>query len=213
MDPTRDSTHDLDDLLDALVAEYSDLSAAGRSPRKQAFLERVPPAARAGLERCLKMIEAGLAQAPGNAVPLGPGVTLARYRLVRELGRGGMALVWLAQDAELRRPVALKILRPGLALESGHVDRFRREALAIARLRHPSLVQIHDVGTERGFHYLAMEYVEGPSLARVLEALGPAAGRRGAAEELARAAGIPALAAGLAPLQQALARRCRQVAA
>jgi serine/threonine protein kinase len=197
---------DLDDRLDALVAEYSDELAAGNSPRKQAFLERVPPAARAGLERCLKMIEAGLASAPSAAVPLAAGLVLGRYRLVRELGRGGMALVWLAQDTELRRPIALKILRPGLALESAHVDRFRREGLAIAKLAHPSIVQIHDVGAEQGFHYLAMEYVEGPSLARVLEALGPdARARRWSSEELARAAGIPALAARGHTLEQALA--------
>jgi hypothetical protein len=203
--------HDLDDRLDALVAEYSDLVAAGKAPRKQAFLERVPPAARPGLERCLKMIEAGLAQAP-RATPLAAGMRLGRYELVRELGRGGMALVWLARDSELRRPVALKVLRPGLALEAAHVDRFRREALAIARLRHPSVVQIHDVGGERGFHWLAMEYVEGPSLARVLEALGPAQARRFDADELARAAGIPSLARGRASLEQALATLFESVA-
>ncbi len=202
----------LDDQLDDLVAEYSDLLASGKHPKKQLFLERVPATARAGLERCLKMIEAGLASAPGAAVPLAPGTSLGRYRLVRELGRGGMALVWLAQDGELRRPVALKILRPGLALEQAHVDRFRREALAIAKLKHASIVQIHDVGSERGFHYLAMEYVEGPSLARVLETLGPAAGRRWSAEELAHAAGSAPLAARGRTLEQALAALLTPVA-
>jgi serine/threonine protein kinase len=195
----------LDDLLDALVAEYSDLVAAGRAPGPRAFLERVPAEARPGLERCLKMIEAGHASAPGAHQPLVPGLALGRYQLVRELGRGGMALVWLAQDTELRRAVALKILRPGLALEAAHVDRFRREALAIARLEHAHIVRIHDVGCARGFHYLAMEYVEGPSLALVLAALGPARARRWSAEELARAAGIPALGARERTLEQALA--------
>jgi serine/threonine protein kinase len=205
-EPPDDHANDrLDDRLDDLVATYSDQLAAGRSPKKQAFLEQVPPGARPGLERCLKMIEAGLASAPSAAVPLAPGLVLGRYTLVRELGRGGMALVWLAQDGELRRPVALKILRPGLALEAAHVDRFRREALAIAKLKHASIVQIHDVGSARGFHYLAMEYVEGPSLARVLEALGPASARRFSAEELGRAAGLPALAARGHTLEQAFA--------
>src|SRR5262245_50148552 len=203
---------DLDDRLDRLVGEYSDLVAAGRGPSKQAFLERVPAEARAGLERCLKMIDAGLASAPGAALPLAPGLALGRYRLVRELGRGGMALVWLAQDTGLARPVALKLLRPGLALERAHVDRFRREALAIARIRHANIVQIHDVGADRGFHFLAMEYVEGPSLARVLEALGPRSARRWSAEELARAAGIPALAARGRTLEHALAALLRPLA-
>ncbi len=199
-----------EDLLDALVAEYSDLVGAGRSPDRGRFLERAPAEARAGLERCLKMIDAGMASAPGSAVPLAPGVALGRYRLTRELGRGGMALVWLAQDVELRRPVALKILRPGLALEQRHVDRFRREALAIAKLRHPGIVQIHDVGSERGFHYLAMEYVEGPSLARVLESL--AENHGWTAEELARAAGVPGLARSRGTLEQALAALLAPVA-
>jgi serine/threonine protein kinase len=212
MNSSPEPEDDLDDRLDALVAEFSDELAANRAPKKQAFLDRVPASARAGLERCLKMIEAGMASAPSAAVPLAPGFVLGRYKLVRELGRGGMALVWLAQDAELQRAVALKILRPGLALESAHVDRFRREALAMARLKHPGIVQIHDVGSERGFHYLAMEYVEGPSLARVLEALGPARDRRWSAEELAHAAGIPALAARGRTLEQALSALLASVA-
>jgi eukaryotic-like serine/threonine-protein kinase len=203
---------DLDDRLDALVAEFSDELARGASPRKQAYLERVPAEARVGLERCLKRIESGLAAAPARAAVLAPGLVLGRYRLVRELGRGGMALVWLAHDSELQRPVALKLLRPGLALEPTHVDRFRREALAIARLKHAHIVQIHDVGSAGGLHYLAMEYVEGPSLARVLEALGPREKRRYQADELARAAGIPALAARGGTLEQALAALLAPVA-
>jgi len=194
---------DLDDRLDALVARYSDEVAAGGRPSKQLFLEDVPPAARAGLERCLKMIDAGVAATPPGALALGPGLSLGRYELLREIGRGGMALVWLARDQQLRRPVALKILRPGLALESAHVDRFRREALAIARLRHRHIVQIHEVGTDRGFHFLAMEYVEGPSLARVIESLGARHGW--GAEELARAAGLPQLGTRGRNLEQALA--------
>ena len=125
-----------------------------------------------------------------------------------------MALVWLAHDTELQRPVALKVLRPGLALERRHVDRFRREGQAIASLKHPHIVQIHGVGSERGYQWLAMEYVEGPSLATVLQALPVDRPRR--AEDLARAAGIPGLDAPgrtfesalcllLAPVAEALA--------
>ena len=108
----------LDDLLDRLVAEYSDQVAGGAVPDHARVLEQVTAAARPGLERCLKMIDAGLAHTPTAARPLVAGLTIGRYSLIREIGRGGMALVWLAQDTELRRPVALKILRPGLALEN-----------------------------------------------------------------------------------------------
>lgn len=84
----------LDDLLDRLVGEYSDALAAGRWPSHGEFLDRVEPAARPGLERCLKMIDAGAASAPAGTVRLAGGVRLGRYTLKRELGRGGMALVW-----------------------------------------------------------------------------------------------------------------------
>ena len=181
-------SEELSDHLDRLVADYADRVAEGRPPPREEVLARAPTAAKAALERCLKIIDAGNARI-AQPQSLVPGARLSRYELVRELGRGGMALVWLARDIELSRPVALKILRPGLAVEGRNVDRFRREALAVARLRHPHIVQVHEVGETRGCHWIAMEYVEGPSLARVLEAVPP--DRRRTAEDLARAAGIP----------------------
>jgi serine/threonine protein kinase len=197
------------DILDRLVAEYSDRLAAGGPADRSAFLARVPPADRPALERCLKMIEAGLARVPAGAA-LAPGLRLDQFELVREIGRGGMALVWLARDLELKRPVALKILRPGLALEQRHADRFRREGLAIARLRHANIVQIHGVGEAHGYHYLAMEYVEGPSFATVLEALAGARGRD--ATDLARASGVPELGLRGGTYEQAVARLLAPVA-
>ena len=200
----------LDDLLDRLVSEYADRLSGGAAPDRAAWLRRVPADARPGFERVLKMIEAGLAQPPSAGTALAPGMRLDHYELVHEIGRGGMALVWLAQDRELRRPVALKILRPGLALEARHADRFRREALAIASLKHPHVVQIHGVGQEAGYHFLAMEFVEGPSLATVLEAL--PADRTPTAEDLARATGITALAADGRDFERALAHLLAPVA-
>ena len=201
----------LDDQLDALVAEYSDLLGRGESPRRADYLARVPGPARPGLERVLKMIEAGLAQAPSAQRPLAPGLRLGHYELVREIGRGGMALVWLAQDTQLRRPVALKVLRPGLALEQRHADRFQREGQAIAKLAHPHIVQIFGVGADAGYHYLAMEFVEGPSLATVLEALAETP-QPWTAEDLARTTGIPSLAEENRGYEQALAHLLAPVA-
>lgn len=200
----------LDDRLDALVAEYADACGRGDRPARARYLERVPPAARPGLERVLKMIDAGLARAPSAATPLAPGMQLDHYRLEHELGRGGMALVWLAKDTRLRRPVALKIMRPGLALEQRHVDRFRREALAVASLKHPHIVQIHGVGETANYHWLAMEYVEGPSLATVLSAL--PTDRPRTAEDLARATGITRLAASGLGFEAALAKLLAPIA-
>jgi eukaryotic-like serine/threonine-protein kinase len=184
-------TQSLDDRLDELVARYSDdLDNGSARPRKQ-YLEEVPPEVRPGLERCLKMIEAGTARTPAAGQPLMAGMRLDHYELVRELGRGGMALVWLARDSQLDRPVALKILRPGLALEQRHADRFRREALAVAKLQHPHIVQIYGAGEAHGYQYLAMEFVAGPSLATALDAL--PRDREWTAQDLARITSIPGL--------------------
>jgi tRNA A-37 threonylcarbamoyl transferase component Bud32 len=94
-------------------------------------------------------------------------VHIAGYQLVREIGRGGMSIVFLAQQLDLKRPVALKVLRPGLAVEAQHVERFQREAMSIARLQHPHIVQVYAVGETDGWHWLAMEYVEGKNLAQI----------------------------------------------
>ncbi len=182
----------IDDQLDELVARYSDALEHGTVVPRENYLREVPAEMRPALERCLKMIEAGSAQTPTSAQPLRPGLVLNHYTLTREVGRGGMALVWLARDQKLNRSVALKILRPGLALEERNAQRFRREALAVASLKHPNIVQIYGAEEALGYHYLAMEFIEGPSLATVLEALPP--DRAPTAEALARATGSPALA-------------------
>ena len=204
---TQDS---LDDRLDRLVAEYADRIHAGEAPDRAEYLRTVPAEARPGLERCLKMIDAGMVSTPAAGPPLVAGLKFGRYELRREVGRGGMALVWLARDEELKRSVALKILRPGLALEERHVDRFRREALAIARLRHPHIVQVYDVGEAHGYHYLAMEFIEGPALSTVLGALPKR--RQWTSDELALAAGALAISARDRSYEQAVAALLAPVA-
>lgn len=161
------SSERLDDLLDRIVAEYQDRVAAGADPDPAEFLARAPAEHRAALERSLRMIRAGTASAPRASRVLVPGTALGAYKLVREIGRGGMAVVFHATQTDLRRPVALKVLRPGLAVERGHVERFQREALAIARLQHPHIVQVFAVGETDGWHWIAMEFVEGRNLAQV----------------------------------------------
>jgi eukaryotic-like serine/threonine-protein kinase len=91
-----------------------------------------------------------------------------RYAVERPLGHGGMATVYLAHDRELDRPVAIKVLGPPLARDEDFVGRFRREATTVARLSHPNIVQIFDLGKEDERLYIVMEYVEGESLAALL---------------------------------------------
>ena len=87
-----------------------------------------------------------------------------RYRLERKIGSGGMADVWLADDTELDRKVAIKILHDRFAQDSEFVERFQREAQAAAGLQHPNVVGIFDRGGFDGTYFIAMEYVDGPSL-------------------------------------------------
>jgi serine/threonine protein kinase len=93
-----------------------------------------------------------------------------RYRIERRLGAGGMSTVFQATDTVLERPVAVKLLAEHLAQDDAFVARFRREALAAARLQHPNVVQVFDSGEDpdSSRHYIVMEYVDGPSCADLL---------------------------------------------
>jgi eukaryotic-like serine/threonine-protein kinase len=96
-----------------------------------------------------------------------------RYRVVRKLGAGGMADVYLAEDEELGRRVAIKILNDRHANDEQFVERFRREAKNAAGLSHPNIVSIYDRGQAEGTYYIAMEYLDGRSLKEMLVARGP----------------------------------------
>ncbi len=95
------------------------------------------------------------------------------YALERELGRGGMAVVYLARDVRLDRPVAIKLLPPDLAAHGKLRDRFMREARTAARLSHPHIVPIHAVDEVRGYVFYVMSYVEGETLAERVANRGP----------------------------------------
>ena len=99
-----------------------------------------------------------------------PTEVAGRYKLENRLGAGGMSTVFRAQDTVLERAVAVKLLAEHLAQDEDFVARFRREALAAARLQHPNIVQVFDSGQdqESGRHYIVMEYVDGPSCADLL---------------------------------------------
>jgi len=97
-----------------------------------------------------------------------------RYRILRKLGSGGMANVYLAEDQELGRRVAIKILNDRHADDEQFVERFRREAKNAAGLSHPNIVSIYDRGEAEGTYYIAMEYIDGRSLKELIISRGPA---------------------------------------
>src|SRR5436305_1978251 len=106
-----------------------------------------------------------------NSVPDMPGAAqrLGDFEILRVLGRGGMGVVYEARQVSLNRPVALKVLGPGLGLTPHAVQRFRREAEAAARLHHTNIVPVYATGEQDGTHYYVMELIEGPSLDHVLK--------------------------------------------
>jgi eukaryotic-like serine/threonine-protein kinase len=98
------------------------------------------------------------------------GQNVGPYQIVSSLGAGGMGEVYRARDTRLERDVAIKVLRSGLLIDEEARRRFRKEALALARLNHPNIAVVHDVGEQDGMDYLVMEYVAGSSLAEKLRA-------------------------------------------
>ncbi len=93
----------------------------------------------------------------------------ARYRLDRQIARGGMAEVWLGTDTFLDRPVAIKVLKPQLASDPVIAERFRREALACAGLNHPNIVAVYDSVEDKGRQAVVMQYIDGKSLRELLD--------------------------------------------
>jgi serine/threonine-protein kinase len=103
---------------------------------------------------------------------MSPELISDRYRIEDRLGSGGMSSVYRATDTTLQRTVAVKILAEHLSDDERFVARFRREALAVAKLVHPNIVQVYDTGIDSSRHYIVMEYVKGKSGAQLLQAKG-----------------------------------------
>jgi serine/threonine-protein kinase len=125
------------------------------------------PASRSRETAGLPAVERWLGDEPDLA-----GRTLGGFRIEKRLGSGAVGTVYLAEQLALGRPVALKVLAGARAANSEYLARFVREARVVARLVHPNAVQVYDVGEADGYHYIALEYVEGQTVAELLERRG-----------------------------------------
>jgi tetratricopeptide (TPR) repeat protein len=166
---TRDADARVTELLDAYLAAARE----GRPPDRDAFLAQhkdLADALRVALVGFDFVQRAGERLSSPDAAPDGPlpPGTLGDFRIVTEVGRGGMGVVYEAEQISLRRRVALKVLPFAGVLDQKQLQRFRNEAQAAAHLHHTNIVPVYSVGSERGVHYYAMQFIEGESLARAI---------------------------------------------
>jgi tetratricopeptide (TPR) repeat protein len=166
------------------VEEYLAALDAGRKPDRREFLAGHADITEA-LEKCLDGLDFVHSAAPrlhspgqqpsspnGELQPEGP---LGDFRIVREVGRGGMGVVYEAVQISMGRRVALKVLPFAAVTDPRHLQRFKNEARAAGSLQHPHIVPVYFVGSERGVHYFAMQFVEGQTLAALIRQLRPSA--------------------------------------
>jgi serine/threonine protein kinase/Flp pilus assembly protein TadD len=191
------------------LEEYRRLLEAGSAPDRATFQARHPEVAEE-LAECLSGLEfvhavapalsgaaAGVAAAGDAGAAMGPGTPLGDFRIVRQVGRGGMGVVYEAEQLSLRRRVALKVLPLAGVLDGTQLQRFRNEAQAAAGLHHSNIVPVYAVGCERGVHFYAMQFIDGQSLADLLRQLRqPAAADAAPEAEAATTAYAPAAPAG-----------------
>src|SRR5262245_37315855 len=172
-----------DEGLNEVLAAYLEAVEAGQATDKRAWQERHPEFATELEAFCadfarLDRLAAPLREAgePDDPASADAELTLGRlgdFRLVREVGRGGMGVVYEAEQMSLGRRVALKILPYVGALDARQLQRFRNEAKAAASLRHDHIVQVHAIGCEQGVHFYAMEFIDGQTLAQLIHGLRP----------------------------------------
>jgi WD40 repeat protein/serine/threonine protein kinase len=208
--PTSIATTGADLLLDDLIEAFAKRLEAGERLNPEAYIQEHPERAEQ-LRRILPamLVLAELASSPGDSLPAGvsakavdgPLGELGDFRILREVGRGGMGVVYEAEQISLGRHVALKVLPFAAALDAKQLQRFKNEAQAAAHLQHTHIVPVYYVGCERGVHFYAMQFIEGETLAAIIQELRQLAGNPTAAPL------IPSNAAGSLP-QELASGRC-----
>ncbi len=160
------STQDASGELDRLAEAFVELLRHGASPTIESYAVSHPELA--DDIRSLFPMLLSMEAAKGEALPSTVEGELGDFRLIREIGRGGMGVVYEAEQKTLGRRVALKVLPTSTTQDPRYVERFRMEAQAAGRLQHPSIVPVIGYGEDEGVHYYTMQFVDGRGLDRVI---------------------------------------------
>ena len=172
-------SHSASESLDSLVAEIADefieRTQRGEAPSVEEYVERHPEIS-ATLRQVLPAVRlmnqpALTSDSLRHVKQEDLSGTLGDYKLLREIGRGGMGVVYEAEQISLSRRVALKTLPFAAAMDPRRLERFKNEAQAAAQLHHSNIVPVHAVGCERGVWYYAMQMIQGHSLAELIDEL------------------------------------------
>jgi len=168
-DDSEDSPQEL--MVAEAADEYLQRVQQGESPDVEAYVQRYPEVGEVlrDVLPALQVMHGSRATkaATASATASIEGI-LGDFRILREIGRGGMGIVYEAEQISLRRRVALKVLPFAATLDDRRLERFKNEALAAARLHHSHIVPVYAVGCERGVYYYAMQMIDGLSLADVI---------------------------------------------
>jgi serine/threonine protein kinase/Tfp pilus assembly protein PilF len=202
MTVNADANPTLEDRLQELLAAYLRDVESGRNPDQAEILARHPDLAGELQEFFAGQEQFGRLAAPlRHAIQSAPHYditgTLGDFRIVREVGRGGMGIVYEAEQISLRRRVALKVLPFAATMDPRHLQRFHNEAQAAACLHHTNIVPVFSVGSERGVHFYAMQFIDGQPLSETIHQLRqadkkiPTAGEKTVAYRLPGSAGVP----------------------
>jgi serine/threonine protein kinase/Flp pilus assembly protein TadD len=164
------------DPLDELACEFVERHRRGERPALSEYIARYPHLAddiREVFPALILMEQARAGPETGSEKPAAPPPLerLGDYRIVREVGRGGMGIVYEAEQESLGRHVAVKVLPFAAALDGRRLQRFKNEAQAAAQLHHQNIVPVYAVGCERGVHYFAMQFIEGRTLGDLIDEL------------------------------------------
>ncbi len=168
--PNNGPAMDLESLVGKAAGEFTERVQRGERPDLDEFLRRYPEVADV-LRQVLPALEC-VAPEPSGSVAGSPAPReLGDFHIVREIGRGGMGIVYEAEQISLKRQVALKLLPAAAALDGHRLSRFKNEAQAAAQLHHNHIVPIYAVGAEGGYHYYAMQLIGGQNLADMIRHL------------------------------------------